>query len=162
MNTFENYWKKFNETSISEKKDFGCQLSMEDITDADYTDAKRVCKDFKIKNLCEYHGFYVQSHTLLLAYVFQNFRNMFLEIYKLNTVCFLFLAAPGLTWQAASKKTKVKSDLSLTDFDMLLRVEKGKREVEYVVLFINTQKVILNTWKIMIKIKNHHNLSIGM
>ena len=43
MNTFENYWKKFNETSISEKKDFGCQLSMEDITDADYTDAKRVC-----------------------------------------------------------------------------------------------------------------------
>ena len=103
MNTFENYWKKFNETSISEKKDFGCQLNMEDITDADYTDAKRVCKDFKIKNLCEYHGFYVQSHTLLLAYVFQNFRNMFLEIYKLNTVCFLFLAAPGLTWQTASK-----------------------------------------------------------
>ena len=112
MNIFENYCKKFNKTPIPEKKkkkkkkkkkekkkkkDFGYHLSMEDITDADYTDAKRVCKDFKIKNLGEYHDFYVQSDTLLLAHVFQNFRNMFLEIYKLNTVCFLFLAAPGLT-----------------------------------------------------------------
>ena len=45
---------------------------MEDITDADYTHAKRVCKDFEIKNLGEYHDLYVQSDTLLLADVFEN------------------------------------------------------------------------------------------
>ena len=49
---------------------------MEDITDADYTHAKRVYKDFDIKNLGKYCGLYVQSDTLLLADVFENFRNM--------------------------------------------------------------------------------------
>ena len=37
---------------------------MEDTTDADYADAKRVCKDFEIKDLEEYHDLYVQSDTL--------------------------------------------------------------------------------------------------
>ena len=49
---------------------------MDDVTDADYTHAKRVCKDFEIKNLVEYHDLYVQSDTLLLADVFNNFQNM--------------------------------------------------------------------------------------
>ena len=54
---------------------------MEDITDADYTHLKRVCKDFEINNLGEYHDLYVQSDTLLLADVFENFQNMFLKMY---------------------------------------------------------------------------------
>ena len=49
---------------------------MEDFTDTDCTQAERVCKDFKIKNWAEYHGSYVQSNTLLLADIFENFRNM--------------------------------------------------------------------------------------
>ena len=53
---------------------------MEDITDTDYTHAKRVCKDFEIKNLGEYHDWYVQSDTLLLPHVSENFRNMSLKI----------------------------------------------------------------------------------
>ena len=57
---------------------------MEDITDADYVHAKRVCKDFEIKNLGEYHDLYVQSDTLLLADVFENFRNICIEIDKLD------------------------------------------------------------------------------
>ena len=47
--------KKINITSLFEKEDLYSHLNMEDITDADYTQAKRVCKDFKIKNLGEYH-----------------------------------------------------------------------------------------------------------
>ena len=74
-------WEKFNETSLPEKEDFYSHLNMEDITDADYAHAKRVCKDFEIKNLGEYHDLYVQSDTLLLADVFENFRNMFIKIY---------------------------------------------------------------------------------
>ena len=94
---------------------------MEDITDVDYAHAKRICKDFEIKNLEEFHDLYVQSDTLLLADVFQNFRNMGLKIYELDPP--KFLSAPGLAWQAALKKTKVKLDL-LTDIDMLLMVKK--------------------------------------
>ena len=56
---------------------------MEDIIDADYTHKERVCKDFKIKKLIEYHDLYIQSDTLLLAYVFENFRNLYLETYEL-------------------------------------------------------------------------------
>ena len=49
---------------------------MEDITDADYMHTKRVCEDFEIKHLGEYHDLCLKSHTLLLADVFENFRKM--------------------------------------------------------------------------------------
>ena len=60
----------------------------------------------------------------MLANVFENFRNMCLEIYELEPA--KFLSAPELTWQAALKKTKVKLEL-LRDIHMLLMVEKGIR-----------------------------------
>ena len=66
-------WKKINETSLPEKDDFYSHLNIEDITDAHCMDANRVCKDFKSKNLGEYHDFYVQSDTLLLADLVENF-----------------------------------------------------------------------------------------
>ena len=55
---------------------------MEDITDADYVHAKRVCKNFIIKILGEYYDLYVLSDALLLADIFENFRKMSLEIYE--------------------------------------------------------------------------------
>ena len=64
---------------------------------------------------------YVRSDTFLLADVFNNVRNIFLEIYELNLAH--FFSPPGLAWQAALKKTKVKLDL-LTDIEMLLITEK--------------------------------------
>ena len=117
-------WEKFNETSLPEKEHFYSHLNMEDI-DADYAHAKRVCKVFQIKNLGEYHDLYVQSDTLLLGDVFENFRSMCREIYELDPA--KFLSAPVLAWQSALKKTKVKLDL-FTDIDILLMVEKSIRE----------------------------------
>ena len=73
-------WEKFNKISLSKEEDFYSLLNMEDITDADYAHAKRVCKDFKIRNLEDYHDLYVESDTLLLADVFENFRNMCIKI----------------------------------------------------------------------------------
>ena len=86
-------WEKFNETSLPEKEDFYSHLNMEDIIAADYVQAKRVCKDFEIKNLGEYHDFYVQSNTLLLADVFENFKNMSenIKIYELHPANFFQL-----------------------------------------------------------------------
>ena len=66
---------------------------MEDITDADYAHAKRVCKDFKIQNLDDYLDLYVQNDTLLLADVFEKIRNMCLEIYELDPAHFLSVPA---------------------------------------------------------------------
>ena len=57
-------WEQFNETSLPEKEDSHSHLNMEDITDADYTHLKRVCKDFEIQNLGEHYDLYVKSDTL--------------------------------------------------------------------------------------------------
>ena len=64
---------------------------------------KRYRTQLKIKNLGEYHDLYVQSDTLLLADVFENFRDKCIEIYELDPAH--FLSAPGLAWQASLKKT---------------------------------------------------------
>ena len=121
-------WENFRATTLPEKEDFNSHLNMEDTTDADYVHEKRVCKDFNIKNLGEYHDLYVQNDTLLLADVFENFRNMSLKIYEFNPA--KFLSAHGLAWQAALKKAQVKLGL-LTDIDMLLMVQKGIRGGTY-------------------------------
>ena len=118
-------WEKLNETSLYEKEDFYSHLNMEDTIDADYAHAKNICEDFKIKNLEEYQDLYVQSDKLLLADVFENFRNMCLKIYELHPA--KFISAPGLAWQTAFKNTKLKLDL-LTDLYLLLIVEKVLEE----------------------------------
>ena len=120
-------WEKFNESSLPEKEDFYSNLNTED-TDSDYwcrlRAQKKVCKDFEIKNLGEFHVLYVQSKTLLLADVFKTFWDMCLEIYRFDAL--YFLPAPGLAWQIALKKTKVRLHL-LTDIGILSMVEKGIR-----------------------------------
>ena len=67
---------------------------------------------------------YIQINTSLLADVFENFRNMCIKIYEFDSA--KFLSAPALEWPAVLKKSKVKLDL-LTDIDLLLMVEKGRR-----------------------------------
>ena len=87
---------------------------MEGLTDADdmYTEGSKV---FEIKNSEEYHDLFVKwyiivNDTLFLADIYKNFWNMCHEIYELDPAC--FLNAPGLTWQASLKKTKVKLNLN--------------------------------------------------
>ena len=66
--------KQFNETSLPVKEVFYSNLDMWDIKGSNYKHAKRICKDFKIKNLDEYHDLYLKSDTLLLAHVFKNLK----------------------------------------------------------------------------------------
>ena len=89
-------WEKLIETSLPDKQNFSSHLKMEDIANTDYTHTKRFCKAFKIKQLGEYHGLYVQSNTLLLFVVFESFWNMSLEIYNLDHGH--FCTAPALAW----------------------------------------------------------------
>ena len=95
---------------------------MEDIDDVDYRHGNNVFNKFKLNNLGDYHNLYVQSDTLLLADVFENFRGACLKEYEIDPAHFLLL--PGLAWQACLKKTNIELEL-LTDYDMLLMVEEG-------------------------------------
>ena len=118
-------WEKFNETSLPSKEDFYSNLNMEDIDDIDYRHGNNVFKGFKLENLGDYHDLYVQSDTLLLANVFENFRDMCIKVYELDPAYFVSL--PELAWQACLKKTNIELEL-LTDYDMLLMVEEGIRD----------------------------------
>ena len=117
-------WEKFNEKLLPSKEEFYSNLNMENIDDIDYKYGNNVFKIFKLENLGDYHDLYVQSDTLLLADVFENFRDMCLKVYEL--VPAYFVSLPGLAWQACLKKTNIELEL-LTDYDMLLMVEEGIR-----------------------------------
>ena len=71
------------------------------IRDGDYAHAQNVFEESVLKNLSNYHDLYVQSDTLLLADVFENSRNKYIEIYELDPA--YFLSAPGLAWKAPLK-----------------------------------------------------------
>ena len=121
---YADTWERFSEISLPSKKDFYSNLNMEDISDIDYRHANNVFKVLKLKNLGDYHDLYVQSDTLLLADVFNNFRDMCLKEYELDPAH--FLSSLGLAWQACLKKTNIELEL-LTDYAMLLMVEEGIR-----------------------------------
>ena len=85
-------WAQYNETSLPAKEDFYINLNIEDFTDADHAHPKRVCKNFEIKKLGEYHDLYAKNNTLLLADIFDSFRNMCLKIHELDpAICFQLL-----------------------------------------------------------------------
>ena len=80
MDTLE----RFSEISLPSKEDFYSNLNMEDISDIDYRHANNVFKKFKLENLGDYHDLYVQSDMLLLADVFNNFRDMCIKVFELD------------------------------------------------------------------------------
>ena len=98
-------WEKFNETELPDKESFYSELNKEGITDEDYVHAQKVWDTFNIKRLGEYHNLYIQVDTLQLADVFENFRNMCIEIHQLDPAHFLLA---GLAWQAFLNKTGVE------------------------------------------------------
>ena len=121
---YADTWERFSEISLPSQEDFYSNLNMEDISDIDYRHGNNVFKVFKLENLGNYYDLYVQSDTLVLADVFNNFRDMCIKEYELDPAHFLSL--PGLKWQACLKKTNIELEL-LTDYDMLLMVEEGIR-----------------------------------
>ena len=82
-------WERFNETSLPDKKAFYSELYLEDITDKEYVHAQKVFEELKLKILGDNHDLCVQSNTLLLADVFENFRKKCIEIYELDPARFL-------------------------------------------------------------------------
>lgn len=119
MDSFE----KFNH-KLPSKEDFYSILNDQHISNEDYEHAQNVWNKFSLKNMGDYHNSYLKSDILLLADVFENFRNTCLEYYKLDP-CHYF-TSPGLSWDAMSKMTNIKLEL-MTDIDMFQFIEKGLR-----------------------------------
>ena len=113
MNTEE----RFSETKLPPKKAFYSRLSGEGITEEDYKHALNVWDVFKMKTLKVYHELYNETDVLLMADVFENFRNICLNNYGLDPAH--YFTAPGLAWDACLKMTCVNLEL-LSDPDMLL------------------------------------------
>ena len=85
---------------------------------------------------------------MLLADIFENFRQSCLKTYELDPAHFVSL--PGLAWQACLKKTNVELEF-LTDYDTLLMVEEGIRGGGgFVMLFNVMLRRIINIGMIMI------------
>ena len=116
--------ERFKENKLPPKEAFYSRLTGEGISDEDLKHAEKVWKVFGMKTLQDYHDLYNVTDVLLLADVFENFRNVCMENYKLDPAH--YFTAPGLAWDACLKITDVELEL-LSDIDMLLMIEKGIR-----------------------------------
>ena len=116
--------ERMNETKLPPNSEFYSIFNDSHITDDDYEHAQKIWKEFNMNSIKDYHDLYLESDVLLLADVFENFREVCQRNYKLDPAW--YLTSPGLSWDSMLKKTEVELDL-LTDPDMLLMFEKGTR-----------------------------------
>ena len=103
--------KKLDETSLPSKEAFYSKLTSESITDEDYQHAQTVWKEFNIESVHDYHNLYNLSDVILLADIFENFRNICMNHYGLDPAW--YISAPGFTWDATLKITKVQLELQV-------------------------------------------------
>ena len=115
---------KFSETQLPPQESFYSKLCDEGISDEDYLHAQEVWKVFNCQTFRDYHNIYNVFDVLILADVFENFRNVCNENYGLDPAH--YYTSPGLAWDAALKMTKIRLEL-LSDYDMILMIKKGIR-----------------------------------
>ena len=117
--------EKFGLKSLPPIGEFYSSLTEETISKEDYEHAQEVWQTFSIQNLGQYHDLYLLTDTLLLADVFNNFREFCFHHYGLD--CLHFQTLPSLLWQACLKMTKVRLEL-LTDPTMYNFCEEMLRD----------------------------------
>lgn len=96
-----NSFKRFQETTLSPQQVFFNDLDGKTVSDQDYLHAQWVWDVFNIQTLGQYHDLYMETDVHLLADVFENFRNLCLDMYGLYAAH--FYTAPGLSLQATLK-----------------------------------------------------------
>ncbi|XP_050677400.1 uncharacterized protein LOC126974058 isoform X2 [Leptidea sinapis] len=94
------------------------------ISDEDYEHAKDVWQHFHCQNMSDYSDLYLKTDVLLLTDVFENFRALCLQTYGLDPAH--YYTAPGLSWDAMLKCTKIKLEL-LQDFEQIAFIRSGIR-----------------------------------
>ena len=102
-------FNKFKETENPPKGAYYSILNNQEITDEDYEHSIKIWKEDKIKNLEQYHDLYLKIDVLLLAEIFENFRNVYLKHYELDPAH--YYTSPGLSWDALLKFSDQKLEL---------------------------------------------------
>ncbi|XP_071055153.1 uncharacterized protein [Onthophagus taurus] len=120
MNSFD----KLNDTVLPCKDAFFNKLTLEAITDEQYLHAQTVWETFMCQTLKDYSDLYLKSDVLLLADVFEKFRQVCFRTYGLDPAN--YYTAPNLSWDSMLKFTKIKLEL-LTDIDQVHFIKKGIR-----------------------------------
>ena len=142
---YVNSWDRFEETQLTPISAFYSNLNMSSMSEEDYQYAQRVWKEFGIHNLGDYHDLYLRTDVVLLANLYEDFRDTCLKHYKLDPAH--FCTSPGLAWKACLKRTGIKLEL-LTDPDMLLMFEQGIRGGITQAVRKYASAKIINIWEI--------------
>ena len=116
--------EKLKDLTPPPQKAFYSKLTGKGINNYNYNHVLNVWKTWNMKTFKEYLELYNVTDVLLLADVFENFRDICLKNYGLDPV--YYYTAPGLAWDAMLKMTKINLEL-LSDVDKLLMIEKGIR-----------------------------------
>ncbi|CAP24770.1 Protein CBG03970 [Caenorhabditis briggsae] len=117
-------FKRFQEMKLPHISLFYDKLNGKECSQKDYLYAKLVWNKMNCSTLEDYTRIYMINDVLLLADVFENFRNLSLRVYELDP-CWYF-TSPGLARDAMLKKTKVELEV-LQDVEKYLMIEKGIR-----------------------------------
>lgn len=91
-----NSWDKFTETQLPSQENFYDDLNDCDISDKQYTFAQKVWNTFHIRTMREYTDIYLKTDVLLLADIFENFRDKCIKLYELDPAHYYTL--PGYSW----------------------------------------------------------------
>ncbi|XP_024893432.1 uncharacterized protein LOC112468467 [Temnothorax curvispinosus] len=116
--------EKLEDTFLPPRDSFYSSLTGETVSESDYAHAANVWQRFSVRTLGEYSDLYLKTDVLLLADVFENFRDSCVASYGLDPAYYYTL--PGFTWDAMLKLTRINFEL-LTDVDMVMFVERGIR-----------------------------------
>lgn len=116
-------WDRFQTTELPSIEKFTTEIGGK-IDIKDYLYAKLVYKKFNCKKLGDYSDLYLKTDVLLLADIFEKFRNVCLSFYGLDPAH--YYTAPGLSWSAMLKTTKIELEL-LNDYEMYAFYKKGIR-----------------------------------
>ena len=121
---YMNDWSRMEEMELPRKSAFYSKLSESHISNDEYDHAQQVWSAFGCKTLGDYHDLYMLTDVLLLADVFESFRDLCLDYYELDPAH--YYTTPNFAWDAMLKKTGKTLEL-LTDYDQYLMVEQGLR-----------------------------------
>jgi len=117
-------FEKLEDMCLPPRESFYDSLTGDTISEVNYAHVVNVWQRFFIRTLDEYSDLYLKKDDLLLADIFENFRDSCVSSYELDPVYYYTL--PGFTWDAMLKHTGINFEL-LTDIDMVIFVERGIR-----------------------------------
>jgi hypothetical protein len=118
-----NTYEKFEVPFLPDKDAFYSRLTGKSISDSDYNEAKTIfdkyCKTFK-----DYHEIYLKGDVVLLAEVFEKYRQLSLNAYRLDPAW--YMSGPSFFYDAMKYMTGCKLPL-IDDMDLYEIIKNGIR-----------------------------------